>query len=181
MDISYGIEWSMFFNIVGDAIMANAKVATKSLVEKEGSPVGVRFDFNDGDALQILIEQLPEHLINHLVCHGLAQKIGDSYAGAKGDVQVAYDAARGVIDSLLAGEWNAKRTGTGGIVIDVLLRMNPNFEDRAEAQAWLTERESEEEGFTNKLKKHPQFKLLKAEIEAERAQAAAAEAPDINF
>lgn len=162
--------------------MANAKVATKRLVEKEGAPVGIAFDFQNDESLEINIADLPEHLLAHLICHGLGQKIGDSYAGVNGNVQLAIQNAQAVIDQLLAGEWNAKRQGTGGIVIDVLLRMNPAFEgDRKAAQEWLKGKEAEQEGFTANLKKHPQFKLYKAEIEAERVEKAAENAPDIEF
>jgi hypothetical protein len=162
--------------------MANAKVATKRTVEKNGAPVGIAFDFQNGDNLEILIDNLPEHLIPHLVVHGLGQKIGDSYAGVKGDVNAAIQNAQAVIDQLLAGEWNAKRQGSGGIIIDVLLRMNPDFQDdRTAAQAWLNEREAEKEGFTAQLKKHPQFRLLKAEIEQERLQQIADGSPEISF
>ena len=162
--------------------MANMKVATKRLVEKDGAPEGMGFDFNNGESLEILLKDIPAHLINHLACHGLAQKVGDSYAGCKGDVAVAMSSAQAVINSLINGEWNAKRQGTGGIVIDVLLRMNEGFDgDRQAAMEWLQERENAEEGFLAKLKRHPQFKLLKAEIEAERAQEAAEAAPEIKF
>ena len=41
--------------------------------------------------------------------HGAAQKIGDSYAGAKGDYDKAVEAAKGVIDQLAQGVWRAAR------------------------------------------------------------------------
>src|SRR5215210_8016779 len=55
-------------------------------------------EFGNGETLEFDVNEVPEETKVQLMMHGAAQKVGDSFAGAKGNFQVGIDAARGVIE-----------------------------------------------------------------------------------
>jgi hypothetical protein len=88
--------------------MARNEVAkTKTDVENQT----LTFTFADTPAtvLTLDLNQLSEGLIKRLALHGAKQKIGDSYAGVKGDVKAAIENASRVLEAFLAGEFGVER------------------------------------------------------------------------
>ena len=69
----------------------------------------VSFTFGNGTTLELDANELSPEMQKQLMLHGISQKVGDSYAGAKGDFAKAIDAAKGVIDQLTQGIWRAAR------------------------------------------------------------------------
>jgi hypothetical protein len=65
----------------------------------------VFIEFGNGTKLALDCKQLNEEMRVSLMLHGAAQKIGDSYAGVKGNFAEGIENAKGVISQLLAGEW----------------------------------------------------------------------------
>lgn len=75
------------------------------------------------DTLSVALSELSSAIVARLALHGLKQKLVDSYSGAKKAVEdgeydsreeyAAEQVAR-IINQLKAGEWSAKREGTGG-------------------------------------------------------------------
>lgn len=65
--------------------------------------------FGDGTSMDFEVSKLPEEVIRTLTLHGLMQKLGDSYAGAKGDFATAKSSVQQVWDQLVAGQWRAAR------------------------------------------------------------------------
>lgn len=63
------------------------------------------FTFGNNTELTLGLEEVPSDLHKRLALHGIIQKVGDSYASAKGNFNVAIEAAKSVIDQLKAGEW----------------------------------------------------------------------------
>lgn len=63
------------------------------------------FEFGNQRTLELNCGELPAEIQIQLMLHGAIQKVGDSYAGAKGDYEGAIANAQGVIDALKAGEW----------------------------------------------------------------------------
>src|SRR5215831_18136996 len=45
--------------------------------------------FGDGTKREVNLGEIPQHVVTQLAMHGLSQKLGDSYASVKGDVQKA--------------------------------------------------------------------------------------------
>ncbi len=77
----------------------------------EGSNVGVRFDFRNGETRVFTV---PQSLLLQCAGHGASQKIGDEVSGVDDldDIVVGIDT---IIERLNAGEWGAARTtGEGG-------------------------------------------------------------------
>lgn len=81
-----------------------------------GSPVGVRWDFSNGQTRAILLSEV-EPLRDHFTVHGISQKGGDEYASEK-DVDDAVEAFDDLRDRLLKGEWSERREGGfGGVSV----------------------------------------------------------------
>jgi hypothetical protein len=88
--------------------MARNEIAKKTMRDDFS---GVDFNFSEGTVLSMLVADVPEALRPRLICHGLSQKIGDSYAGAAGNVADAIDWAQTTIELLTSGEWSERKEG----------------------------------------------------------------------
>jgi len=151
-----------------------ARIATKSVGES-----AVAFAFADGGKLNCNVDELPREMVNRLALHGIAQKVGDSYASAE-SVAEARANAETVWGNLVAGVW-ATKTSRGGKFVEALTRVTGKAYDECLA-AW-SEMDDKRKA---ELKKHPQMKKAIADIEAENAAKAAQAAEDskeivINF
>jgi hypothetical protein len=151
--------------------MPRTSIATKTVLE---DMTGVTIGFKEGEPLTVLLKELGKDIVKHLALHGLSQKLGDSYSGEK-DIKVARTKAQNVAERLLAGDWRAVREGGGG----------GRITDLAQALARITGQEIEaatkvienmDKDGKSELRAHPQIKVAMAEIAAERAKAALAEA-----
>lgn len=65
----------------------------------------VSIEFGNGEVLELNCGELSPEMQSQLMLHGAAQKIGDSYAGVKGNFSEGIANAKGVIEQLRAGEW----------------------------------------------------------------------------
>lgn len=136
-----------------------AKVANK-VVDVEN--MVVQFSFTDGRVLELPLGNLSTEMIDRLALHGIAQKIGDSYAGAE-TLDEAFAAASTVVANLEAGIW-ATKSSRGGIWVEAIQRAaGCEFEEAFEKWSKADDATKKE------LRNHPQVKLAKAEIEQERA------------
>lgn len=163
---------------------------TPKFAEKDYDPeTGVAsFDFGNGKSLRVDVSELNEEIRTRLMFHGLLQKVGDSYAGAKGDYAKALESAQSVIDQLKSGEWRAARGegGTGprlGELAEALARIKGVTVEEAraavDAAAALDGTEEQKAAGAEKLKAwraHPQIKAAIAQNRAVKAQREAQEA-----
>lgn len=69
----------------------------------------VTFTFGNGRSIEVDSNSFPEEIRKQLMLHGIAQKLGDSYAGAKGDYSTAIQNVEDIIEQLRAGVWRAAR------------------------------------------------------------------------
>ena len=147
-----------------------AKVATKTaLRDADGRPYGVKVRFVDGREVEVHFSDLGPEIKDEAMTHGLLQKLGDSYAGVKGDLDLAFANADAVVDSLRAGEWNRRGTaGAGGVLAEAIARLTGR--DVAEVAAMLAEKDDEERKL---IRKDPRVDAAVKEIQAERARAKA--------
>lgn len=75
----------------------------------------LEFSFTNGKSLVVDSRQFAESIVKRAAMHGVEQKVRDSFAGVKGDADLAFENASKVYANLLAGTWNAGRAaGTGG-------------------------------------------------------------------
>ena len=145
----------------------------KKNIREDGS--GVDFVFSHGETLAVNINELSEKTVNQLVCHGISQKIGDSYAGAD-SVEDAHKSANEMSVRLAAGEWKTVRSGgaakTPTLLVEAMMRaLNRSHEDVVE----LLEDKSTED--RSALQNHQQIKpfILEVKIELEQAKLAKAQ------
>ena len=86
----------------------------KTQRDQDGTPIGVEVTFDNGTTIRIPFNGLTPAILAEATAHGLSQKLGDSYSGAKGDVSWAQAQCEGTMEALLAGDWN-RRGGTGEV------------------------------------------------------------------
>lgn len=67
------------------------------------------FTFGDGTIVDFNLSEATGEAARILPLHGVMQKGGDSYAGAKGDFAAGIAALRDVLDNLRAGIWKGGR------------------------------------------------------------------------
>lgn len=89
--------------------------------ETDKRPCALHLRFANGQELAIKASQLPNHVMEYAIFHGLKQKLVDAAAisrnpetGRAATVEDKYQAVKTVYDRLLAGQWNATREGGRG-------------------------------------------------------------------
>lgn len=159
-------------NEAGDLV--KTKFAEKTIIDGKLS-----IAFGNGTVVSVSLDDIPEELHVDLALHGLSQKLGDSYAGAKGDYEFAIKNVTQVVEQLKSGEWRASR-GSGeskprvgelaaavarvkGISVDEALKVIDALDDESKKA----------------VRNHAQIKLAISQIRVEKAQEAAAKAGDL--
>lgn len=79
----------------------------------DGNGEVIYFNFRNGEKLEFDMSRVPEVNQRLLSFHGASQKIGDSFAGVKGDFAQGIANAKAVIEMLYAGDWEQEREGGG--------------------------------------------------------------------
>lgn len=106
--------------------MAREKLCTKVYVDADGGetrsahPGATKLEFRFGadpkapEQVEVVtLADLPEEVRTCAAWHGLSQTLGDTYAGAKGDLTAALDAFQTKFEVLAGGQWVEKREGVG--------------------------------------------------------------------
>jgi hypothetical protein len=154
------------------------KFADKNYDEDAAS---VEIVFGDGATLTLAKSDLNDSIWLRAALHGLLQKIGDSYAGAKGDYKAAKKAASDVIEALKAGTWNAGRgEGEGKPRVLELAVAISRLKGIAVADA-ETKLRTLDEAAVKSLRNIPEIKAEIASIRAEKAREALAKAGSTGF
>lgn len=93
------------------------QLVKRQVVEDDAEQyIGVQFDFRNGETRTVLLSEV-EGIMAYAACHGLIQKIGDEWAGAKDaagqpagidDIVLIADE---IINRLKAGDWFTERKG----------------------------------------------------------------------
>ena len=119
-----------------------------------------------------------EEIQHRAMMAGLGHKLGDAYSAAKGDVRTAQAMQLDVATALKAGDWNRQGGGfsTGGIWVEAYAQAAGAEFDEA-----LTKWNDMNDDEKSAIRKMPQVKLAKAEIELARAKAKAKDAPSITL
>jgi hypothetical protein len=102
--------------------MAKRNEIANKEIRDDATCVDFKFTDDTQTVLSAEIANLPEMIntkrgqvntLHYLACHGLSQKIGDSYAGCGGVVATAIDWAAATIETLYGGDWSEQREGGG--------------------------------------------------------------------
>ena len=152
--------------------MRNA-IAKKSMIVENGQPVGVSFEFSDGKTMKVHCEDLPDNVLNLAMCHGLSQKIGDSYSGASGPGE-ARQRANTTIQSLIDGDWNVR----ADVITDLAEAMHRITQKPIDACRDKLAKMSKDDRAA--LSKHKQVKVMLQRIKLERAEASVSDDDDLS-
>ena len=139
-------------------------VASKSV---QGDVVTITFA--GGHVVEADLNKLSPEIIRLLAVHGLSQKLGDTYAGAKGDVSAAIAGVEGCWEGLLAGDFRRNGGGGGSLLVAAIAELQGIGED--EVRAGL---ESLDEVTRKQVESHPDVKAKVQEIRLRRMKEAAA-------
>lgn len=82
---------------------------SKEVIEANGAPAAVRFDFSNGQTRTFALVQFSD-VAARLTAHGLSQKLGDEAAGTESIDDIVYDIDT-LADRLAKGVWAEKREG----------------------------------------------------------------------
>lgn len=92
----------------------STKVKAPSFCKKDYSDEGVAsFTFGNGTVVECDTSTLSDEQKFNLMMHGLLQKVGDSYASAKGDFTFGIAAAQKVVGQLANDQWTASHASAG--------------------------------------------------------------------
>lgn len=135
----------------------------------------VSFAFGDGKSFEVNVDELPSDIQRTLMLHGASQKIGDSYAGAKGNFAEAQANVQAVIEALKAGQWTGGRDGEGkprlGELSAAIARVKGiPLEDATAAVNAANESGDEGQAKIKTWRAHPKIKAAIAAARAEKAQ-----------
>lgn len=141
----------------------------------------IEFTFSDGTVITADIGSLSAEIQLQLMMHGASQKLGDSYASAKGNVSEGVASLQKTIETLQSGSWTAGRADgetkpRTTELAEALARIKGI--DIAAAQAAV---EAADEEKRKTLRSHPKVKAVIAAIRAEKAARKAEKAEDGDF
>lgn len=142
------------------------KVAEKDYDAETGT---FSIAFRNGVSAEVELDKLPANIVRVLALHGLSQKLGDSYASVKGDVDEAIKRFNSVLDQLTKGEWaKAREAGEGGAKVTELAQAIARFRDVPVDKATAAVGKATKEQIAG-WKSHPKLKAIIAAIRAEKA------------
>ena len=137
----------------------------------------VYFAFGNGETVEIDSNSIPEDTRKQCTLHGISQKGGDSYAGAKGNYAEAIQSVKDIRDQLYAGAWKADRDSEGrprlGELAEAIARIKGVDLERATAAVEKATDEQRKEWRSN-----AKVKFTIQQIRTEKAAKALEEAAD---
>lgn len=149
--------------ITPDGESRNAQANTKEL----------QFRFADNSVLSLVLDKFPENIRHCLAWHGLSQKIGDSFAAAKGDVAAAFETASATLEVLLGGTWIEQGDSVGAapsLIVEAIVRALTNSGEVVDETRENAIREKAKDKTVREgALKDPQIAAAYAAIKAERA------------
>ncbi len=145
------------------------------VVNEAGAPTGViQFTFEDGTVQNVDVNALDEATKFRALVHGVSQKVGDSYAGAKAEenpTAFAKSVCAETIAQILRGEWRAPSAGGGPRVTDLAVALSRATGQALEAAVEFIGTLDDQQ--TKDLRNKPKIKAVLAAITAEKAAAKA--------
>lgn len=157
------------------------KFVSGPLTADKDAPAGVAFKAGDETIVALALSELSPDVVTRLAVHGLAQKIGDSYAGAADEADPLAAAKAWIaetVDQLKKGDWRVAAVGGGpraSLLAKALARATgQSLEDAIAVVDLLPDEDVGDQPGKKTLRKA--LKAQMAEISAEEAQARAAKA-----
>ena len=136
------------------------------------------FEWADETTTVFTPDMFSDEILERALMAGLGHKLGDAYSGSDGDVRKAQMMQLEVFTAMKEGDWNRKGGGTssGGIWVEALAKAAGET-----IETTLASWNDYDDDTKSTIRKNPQVKLAKAEIEHERAVAKAVDAPAVTI
>ena len=128
------------------------------------------------DVIAITRDALTDDMWSCAAWHGLAQKLGDTYADAKKKGLVPFDEASGMLEQIAAGNWVAESLSTGpriGLLVEAVMAAKAAAGLEADEDAIKAKCADKE--YAKRVKANDSVKAHYDRIVAERATARAKE------
>lgn len=134
----------------------------------------LELSFGNGKKLEFDSNKVSDEMKKQLMLHGASQKIGDSFAGVKGNFVEGVQNAQDTIDQLYAGVWKADREGDARPRLAELAAAIARIKNvPLEAAAAAVEKGTDEQ--RKAWRSNAKVKAVIAQIRAEKAAEALAE------
>lgn len=137
----------------------------------------LRFEFANGNSYAVQLGDFPEAVLRSATWHGLAQKMGDEYSGAKSPDE-AEEAFLNVRERLMAGDWVTERQAAGpriSLVLEAVMTAYQEAGKPLDAAAIEERREGLKDAAVRKAAlEHPAINAVYLRLQAERAAKKAA-------
>ena len=155
---------------------ANSEVLTRMMADSKVEPdySGATIVFTNGKRVVVSLDEVPSDLHPRLACHGLSQKLGDSYASVAGNQELAYSRCDGVAELLKAGGWE-KETREGGLRLSDLFEAVNTYRGELGKPAYSDDefkakyvRASDAETMRNGAKAHPRVGAILIDIQTRK-------------
>jgi hypothetical protein len=116
------------------------KIQKEVLLDAAGAPIGVRFDFFNGETRTLLLAEVNAFIANYSACHGLGQKVGDEWSGVMkqgGTIEDIVLTCDQMFTRLRGGAWDAESTGTGDSMAGATVIIKALVEVTKRDAAWV--------------------------------------------
>lgn len=130
--------------------------------------------FATGDKITVVRKDLPDAIWDAAGWHGLAQKLGDSYAGRKESGDDPYENASAMLEQLVAGNWITESKATGpriGLLVEAVVAAKVKAGKEVD-EAGIAERMKDKE-HAKSARANPAVSVEYDRLVAERATARA--------
>ena len=155
---------------------ADSNLVTRMVADSKVEPdySGATIVFTNGKRVSVSLDEVPSELHARLACHGLSQKLGDSYANVAGNLELAYSRVSDVAELLKAGGWE-KETREGGLRLSDLFEAVNTYRAELSKPAYSDDefkakyvRASDAETMRNGAKAHPRVGAILIDIQTRK-------------
>ena len=161
-----------------------AKVCEKIYLDGDGNEhrsasteaAALQFRFANGQEVTVDLSKFPKEIVQAAAWHGVAQKIGDSYAGSE-TVDEAVERAQTMLENLEGGTWVATRTAAGprpSLLVDAIVAAKTEAGQEVDPVA-IAQKLKDQPDLKKNALQNPVIKSHYDKIKAERAAAKAKE------
>lgn len=138
---------------------------------------GLRFEFKDGRKFTVTRKDFTNEVWDAAAWHGMAQKLGDSYADCKKSGEDPYDEADKMLEQLKVGNWIVGARSTGpriGLLVEAIVaaktKAGLKFDESAIAEK-MKDKDAAKSARANAAV-DVEYKRIERERAAEREEAA---------
>lgn len=144
----------------------------KQRMPNEGNVERIEFQFANGNTHTVVATDLPENVQRCALWHGISQKLGDEYSGAK-TADEAEEAFLALLERLTDGDWATERAEAGprtSLIFEAICIAYERAGKPLTDEQKTEKREALKDAATRKAaQEHPAIAAVYLELQAQRA------------